>query len=98
MSSVPPIDFSWDALTVSYQYVGECAGLPAPLIDLYCPQECHCDHNEIEDHDTAPGHRQILGRTVSRKKKWLIMQEYPRHALPIGNEEWWVSERLKLTN
>jgi hypothetical protein len=45
-----------DALTVSYQHVCECVIFPAPAVGLYPPSECHCDHSEIEDHDTVPGH------------------------------------------
>ena len=86
VSSVLSISCSPDTLTVSHQYVGESAVLPAPLVDLYCPHECHYDHNEIEDHDTAPGHRQTLDRTIGPKNEWLIIRKDPRHALPIGNK------------
>lgn len=87
VNSVPSINFSRDVLTVSYQYMGECTILPAPLVDFYCPRECHYDDDEIEDHDTAPGHRQTLDRAISPKNEWLIIRKYPRHALSIGNEE-----------
>lgn len=87
MNSVPSIDFLQGALTVSYQHMGKCAALPAPLVDLYCPRECHYDHDKIEDHDTGPGYRQALVRTISPKNGWLITRKYPRHALPIGNKE-----------
>jgi len=95
---VPSIDFLQGALTVSYQYVGKCAVLPAPFVDLYCPHECHYEHDKIEDHETGPGHRQTLVRTISPKNEWLITRKYPRHALPIGSKERWVSERLDLTD
>lgn len=81
MNSVPSIDFLQGALTVSYQHMGKCAALPAPLVDLYCPRECHYDH------DTGPGYRQALVRIISPKNAWLITRKYPRHALSIGNKE-----------
>ena len=47
-----------NVLTVSGQYVGERTVFPTPPIDLYRSHECHHNYNEIEDRDTAPGHRQ----------------------------------------
>jgi len=60
---------SRSALTVSDQYMGERPVLSAPPVDLYRPHECHHDHNEIEYHDTAPGHCQTLGGLVSTKNE-----------------------------
>jgi hypothetical protein len=86
-SSVSSISASRDALTVSDQHVGKRAVFPTPPVDLYRPHECHYDHNEVEDHDTAPGHCQTLGRAVSAKGERLIIRRYSRHALTVENEE-----------
>lgn len=57
-----------NTLTVSYQYVRERVVFSTPAVDLYCPSERHHDHNEIEDHGTAPGHSQTLSRTTSVRR------------------------------
>jgi len=80
------VSFPWvlrDALTISDQYAGERVLFPAPPVDLYRPHECHYDHDEIENHDTEPGHRKILSRAMSTKNERLTVQQYPRHALRI---------------
>ena len=53
--------------TVSHQDVEESVSSPTPSVNLYRPHECHRYHDEIEDHDTAPGDSQTLCRVMSTR-------------------------------
>lgn len=77
--------------------MGECVLFPAPPVDLYRLHECHYDHNKIENQDTAPSHRETLGRTISIKNERPIIQQYARHDLTTESEERRVPEILVST-
>jgi hypothetical protein len=51
---------SRDVPTVSHQDVDDSMPSPKPSVDLYRLHKCHNYHDEIEDHETAPGHSQPL--------------------------------------
>jgi len=68
-SSVSSGKVSRDILTISDQHMGERPVFSAPPVDLYRPHECHYYHDKVEDHDTAPGHCQTLGRHTFTKSE-----------------------------
>jgi len=69
-----------------------------PPVNFYRPHKCHDDHNKIENHDTAPSHRQTLNKAMSLKNERLTIGKYPRHDLKFENEELRIQKRHKLAH
>lgn len=66
--------------------MGQRIASSTPPVNLNRLHKCHYDHNELENHITAPGHSEVLAETTGHQEQQLVVRKHSRHDLKSLNE------------